>query len=109
MKRTASELSVSAPLSPKTAENTRERKRYSRIPCSLSNLHVAILALLGLLAASPSRLGSLVSADQGGYNNGGGYDYGRYNNGNNYKQESFEWPNDLSFDEVSVLPISCIH
>ena len=63
---------------------------------------------MGLLVASPLRFGSLVSADQGGYNNAGGYDYGGYNNGNQYKQEKFEWPDDVSFDEVSVLPVSCI-
>lgn len=70
--------------------------------CSRRNLNVFIVAMLGLQA--------LVAADQGGYyNDYGGYDNGGYNGYNQYQQESFEWPDDVSFDEVSVLPVSCIN
>ena len=94
----------SVPLSPEVAVNEQSRKR---MPCLRRNLPVVFVALIGLLTSS-SRFGALVAADQGGYyNDYGGYDYG--GNNNNYDQEGFEWPNDLGFDEVSVLPVSCIN
>lgn len=110
MKSMESQLSETAPLSPVIAGNVRERTRYQRIPCFGRNPPLVLLVILGLLSC-PWRY---VAADQGGYyNDYGGYDeYGGYNNGgnnNNYEQETFEWPNDVSFNEVSVLPVSCIN
>lgn len=104
-----SSLSVSAPLSPVQAENARGRIRYhQRIPWRFGRkLSLVVFAILGLLACPSQR--SLVAADQGGYyNDYGGYDY---NNGNNneYEEEQFDWPDDVGFDEVSVLPVSCVN
>lgn len=102
-----SEMSDSVPLSPEVAVNGPSRKRYPRTLFCGRNVPLVIVAVFAFLATS-SRFGTLVAADQGGYyNDYGGYDYG--GNNNNYEQESFEWPNDLGFDEVSVLPVSCIN
>jgi len=100
-------VSDSVPLSPEPAENARGRRRCPRIP--RRNLPLVFVALFGLLASS-SRFGSLVAADQGGYyNDYGGYDYGENNKYENYEVEKFAWPEDVGFDEVSVLPVSCIN
>lgn len=106
MKRIESSLSDAAPLSPMTTESPRERKRYPRIPRRKLKSPVVLVALLGLLSC----FGSMVAAEQGYYNEYGGYDYGGNNGGGNqYEQEKFQWPDDVGFDEVSVLPVSCIN
>lgn len=104
MDRLECNLSSAVPLSPAVAGNVRARKRYPRIPCFGSSLPLFLIAILVFLSCS-------TRADQGGYyNDYGGYDYDQYlNGGNNYEEEQFEWPNDVSFDQVSVLPVSCIN
>jgi hypothetical protein len=86
-------VSISAPLSPAL---TRSRSRIPFRGHSLP-LPLVLLSLVGLLVAV------VTAEDRYNYWN----DYNGNNNG--YDIEQFEWPDNLSFDEVQVLPVSCIN
>jgi hypothetical protein len=85
-----SPLYVTAPLSP-----TCTRRRHPRIPLRGRNLPLFLFCLVGSLF-------TLATAEDGWYQYEGDKNSG-------YQVENFDWPDGLGFDEVQVLPVSCIN
>ena len=86
--------SAAVPLSPASRDKQGRTQSTIRIP----RMSLLVLALLVLLA-TPSRFGSLVAA--------GGDDY--YGDAQTDDLGDFVWDENLSFSDVSVLPVSCIN